>query len=97
MKTKNLRTAIAAGIFVVLAAGLIFGVSFGTLSGFGWDDFSVLCPLGALGTMIATKTWCLGVLSALGHVRLECLIAFVHSFVLRKSVKRLSRQNMMKC
>ena len=56
MKTKNLRTAIAAGIFVVLAAGLIFGVSFGTLSGFGWDDFSVLCPLGALGTMIATKT-----------------------------------------
>ncbi|WP_251178121.1 4Fe-4S binding protein [Adlercreutzia agrestimuris] len=56
MKTKNLRTAIAVGIFVVLAAGLIFGVSFGTLSGFGWDDFSVLCPLGALGTMIATKT-----------------------------------------
>lgn len=28
----------------------------GTMSGFGWDTFSMLCPLGALGTMIATKT-----------------------------------------
>lgn len=27
----------------------------GTMSGFGWDTFSMLCPLGALGTMIATK------------------------------------------
>lgn len=26
------------------------------MSGFGWDTFSMLCPLGALGTMIATKT-----------------------------------------
>ena len=39
-----------------MAAGLIAGVSMGTMSGFGWDTFSMLCPLGALGTMIATKT-----------------------------------------
>ena len=28
----------------------------GTLSGFGFDSFSALCPLGAITTMLATKT-----------------------------------------
>ena len=56
MKTKNLRTVIAAAVFAVMAGGLIAGVSTGTLSGFGWDTIAALCPLGALGTMIATKT-----------------------------------------
>ena len=56
MKTKNLRTAIAAAVFGVMAIGLMAGVSTGTLSGFGWDTIAALCPLGALGTMIATKT-----------------------------------------
>ena len=40
----------------MLSVGLIAGVSMGTLSGFGWETFSALCPLGALATMIATKT-----------------------------------------
>lgn len=56
MKTKNLRFLVGGVVFVGLSAGLIAGVSTGTLSGFGWDTFSLLCPLGALGTMIATKT-----------------------------------------
>ncbi len=56
MKTKTLRTIIAAAVFIVMAAGLLTGVATGTLSGFGWDTISLLCPLGALGTMIATKT-----------------------------------------
>ncbi|WP_295998662.1 4Fe-4S binding protein, partial [uncultured Adlercreutzia sp.] len=56
LKTRKLRTAVGAVGFVGLTAGLIAGVSTGTLSGFGWDTFSLLCPLGALGTMIATKT-----------------------------------------
>lgn len=57
MKIKNVRTAVAILAFVVLAGGLIAGVSFGTLSGFGWEDFTLLCPLGALTTMIASKTF----------------------------------------
>lgn len=56
MKSKNVRTIVAAAVFVILSAGLIGGISFGTLSGFGWGTISALCPLGALGTMIATKT-----------------------------------------
>lgn len=55
MNSNKLRTIVAAAIFVVLSVGLIAGVSMGTLSGFGWETFSALCPLGAL-TMIATKT-----------------------------------------
>ena len=56
MNSNKLRTIVAAAVFVVLSAGLIAGVSMGTLSGFGWETFSALCPLGALATMIATKT-----------------------------------------
>ena len=56
LKTRRLRTVVGAVVFVGMATGLIAGVSMGTMSGFGWDTFSMLCPLGALGTMIATKT-----------------------------------------
>lgn len=56
MNSNKLRTIVAVAVFVVLSAGLIAGVSMGTLSGFGWETFSALCPLGALATMIATKT-----------------------------------------
>ena len=56
MKSKKLRTAVAAGVLILLSIGMIFGISFGTLSGFGWDTISMLCPLGALTTMIASKT-----------------------------------------
>lgn len=56
LRTQKLRTAIAAAVFVVMAAGLILGVSTGTMSGFGWESISALCPLGAVATMLATKT-----------------------------------------
>ena len=56
MKSTKLRTAIAAAIFVILCVGLIAGIQLGTLSGFGWGTVAALCPLGALTTMIATKT-----------------------------------------
>lgn len=55
MKSNNVRTVVAAAVFVVLCVGLIAGIELGTLSGFGWDTLSVLCPLGALTTMLATK------------------------------------------
>lgn len=56
MKISKVRTIVAVVVFLVLCAGLIAGIGFGTLSGFGWDTISALCPLGALTTMIATKT-----------------------------------------
>lgn len=56
MKSNNIRTVTAAVVFVILCVGLVTGISMGTLSGFGWDTISMLCPLGAITTMIATKT-----------------------------------------
>lgn len=56
MKSTKLRTIVAAAVFIVLSIGLIAGVGFGTLSGFGWDTISLLCPLGALSSMIASRT-----------------------------------------
>lgn len=55
MKSSKLRTIVATVIFIVLSVGLIAGIGFGTLSGFGWDTISMLCPLGALTSMIASK------------------------------------------
>lgn len=56
MKSNNIRTVTAAVVFVILCVGLVTEISMGTLSGFGWDTISMLCPLGAITTMIATKT-----------------------------------------
>ena len=57
MKTKQIRTIVAVAVFVVLAGGLILGTGFGTLSGFGWDTITAICPLGAITTMIASRTF----------------------------------------
>ena len=57
MNSKKLRTLTAAAVFVLLSIGLIAGIGMGTLSGFGWDTISLLCPLGALAAMIASKTF----------------------------------------
>ena len=39
------------------AAGVAYAahVSAGTLSAFGWGSISLICPIGALGTMLASK------------------------------------------
>lgn len=56
MNSKRLRTVVASCAFVVLAFGLVAGVGLGTFSAFGWEGISLLCPLGAISTMIATRT-----------------------------------------
>lgn len=56
MKLHKLSKIVPVIVLVVLVVGLIAGVCFGTLSGFGWDTISALCPLGAVTTMVSTKT-----------------------------------------
>lgn len=56
MDSKKLRTIIPALILVIAAVAFIAHFSAGTLSSFGWKDIVVMCPLGALATMIAAKT-----------------------------------------
>lgn len=55
MKSKNIRLIVPAAVLVVAAVCFAAHQSMGTLSGFGWGDIVLLCPLGALGTMIAAK------------------------------------------
>ena len=57
MGLNKLSKIVPVVVFAVLAVGLIVGVSFGTISGFGWDTISALCPLGAITTMLSTKTF----------------------------------------
>ena len=56
MNTKRLRTIIPLAVIGVIGVGFATHVGVGTLSAIGWQDISLLCPLGALATMIATKT-----------------------------------------
>ncbi|WP_302963635.1 4Fe-4S binding protein [uncultured Adlercreutzia sp.] len=56
MKFKNARTAVVAVAFVALAACFIANVAAGTWCGFGAGDIAVLCPVGALLSMVAAKT-----------------------------------------
>ncbi|MEG1435238.1 MAG: 4Fe-4S binding protein [Gordonibacter sp.] len=55
MKSKTLRTLAAALVMVVIVLGFVTNFGIGTLSAPGLWDLSILCPLGALGTMLATK------------------------------------------
>lgn len=56
MNTKRLRIIIPLAVIGLVAVGFATHVGVGTLSAIGWQDISLLCPLGALLTMIATKT-----------------------------------------
>lgn len=56
MKSDKLRLVTASAILAVVAVGLIAGANVGTLSGFGWDSIALLCPVGALLTMVASHT-----------------------------------------
>lgn len=75
MNTRKIRTVVAACVFVVLAVGLAAGINFGTLSGFGWDTISLLCPMGALTTMIATRTFVPRALVSLAIAAVVVLLA----------------------
>ncbi len=53
MKENNVRYAVIAGLFILMAVGIIVGAQTGTLCGFGLDSIAILCPVGALLTMIS--------------------------------------------
>lgn len=56
MKTNKLRTIIPLLILVVAGVGFAAHAGVGTLSAIGWEDVALLCPVGALTTMLASKT-----------------------------------------
>lgn len=57
MKSKRIRVIVPIVVGLVVAIGFVANVGVGSLSSFGWGDISLLCPLGALTTMLASKTF----------------------------------------
>ncbi len=56
MKSKRLRIIIPIAILAIAGIAFALYAPIGNLSSFGWKDISLICPLGALGTMLASKT-----------------------------------------
>ncbi len=53
--SKTLRTLTALAVIVIVFVGFLTNLGIGTISAPGIWDISILCPLGALGTMLASK------------------------------------------
>ena len=55
LSSKTLRTITALAVVLVVTVGFVTNLGIGTVSAPGIWDISILCPLGALGTMLASK------------------------------------------
>ena len=55
MKASRLRLITVLTVIAVVFIGFFVNFGIGTVSAIGWKDIALLCPLGALGTMLASK------------------------------------------
>ena len=55
MKSNLLRSIVAFAVMLIVTVGFVTTFGVGTVSAFGWLDLSLLCPLGALTTLLASK------------------------------------------
>ena len=55
MKNNILRTIIPLVILAIITIGYIANLPIGSIAAFGWSSISLLCPLGALSSMLAAK------------------------------------------
>ncbi len=78
MKTNKLRIIIPLAILAIGGIGFVAHLGTGSLSAIGFQDISVLCPLGALSTMIASKT-------AVPHALISLLVALVAIILLGRA------------
>ena len=56
-KSSNWRIVTATVVLIVLAIALLANVGLGTLSSYGIGQISMMCPLGAVATMISSRTF----------------------------------------
>ncbi|MBR2790267.1 MAG: 4Fe-4S binding protein [Eggerthellaceae bacterium] len=54
-KTQLLRVIVPLAVMLIVGIAFAAHLPVGTLSDFGWRQISLLCPLGALSTMLAAK------------------------------------------
>jgi ferredoxin-type protein NapH len=53
--SARLRLLVVLLVIVVVAVGFVINAGTGTLSAIGWENITLLCPLGALSTMLAAR------------------------------------------
>jgi len=56
MKIQYARWMVLAAVFAVVTVGLLLNSQLGTLSSLGWEAIAFICPLGALESMLASKS-----------------------------------------
>lgn len=57
IKPSTLRAVVVLAVLLVSSLGYFTMMGIGNLSSFGWDAWSVLCPLGYLESLLASKTF----------------------------------------
>jgi ferredoxin-type protein NapH len=57
MKLRYARWITLAAVFIIVTVGLVMNTSLGTLSSFGWQVVATICPLGAIESVLASKTF----------------------------------------
>ncbi len=55
MKSRRLRTAVPIAVLVAIGVGFALNLGTGTLSALGFGDIALLCPLGAIESMLGSK------------------------------------------
>ncbi len=79
MKSSKLRIAIPLIILGIAAIAYIVHFDFGTLSAFGWSTISLICPLGSLSTLLASKSFILRIVVILA-IAIVLMIIFGRGF-----------------
>lgn len=74
MKASVLRVVTVSVFVILVLTGLLFNTGFGTLSSFGIGAISEICPVGALESLLASKTLVPRVLIGLFVFFLVCLV-----------------------
>ena len=56
VKRPRIRRMAVGMVFLAACVGIVFYGGVGTVSSFGWETISAICPLGALEAMLAART-----------------------------------------
>lgn len=74
LKSYPLRVAAMLVVLVIVAVGYFTTTGIGNTCGFGWGDITLLCPLGALMSMLASKTAIPAAIVSVVGVFIICLV-----------------------
>jgi ferredoxin-type protein NapH len=73
-ETRKLRAYTVSAVIVLALSGAFIHSSWGTLSSFGYEDFSAICPLGSLEAALASRTFVPRLFVGLGVTVLATLL-----------------------